>query len=335
MRYSKDARTPEQLVELLKLRGLVIHDEVAAVAFLSRVSFFRLKGYLLHFERKHVTSNGLADNSAHLVPPGTTFESVLALYELDRELRLLFFEAIEKIEICLRTALANTYAVEYNDPHWIWDANHFKQVPLANGSGGGVSTFHERLVKRIKRETGIETPAYAEPREREVYVDHYLKKYSEPRVPPTWVLCECLSFGVWAHVYEKLAATSGQKAVAKIFQVPYATLASWFHSLSIVRNICAHHARIWNRVFAIKPGVLPGADPHFVLHNKPYVQAFAAAYLVRRVSPATDWHIRMRQTLLKYPNAEKGELGAPFNWHKHPVWVEDPLPSIELKTILR
>jgi abortive infection bacteriophage resistance protein len=81
---------------------LAFGDEGAALEFLQRVSYYRLKGYLLHFERK------VTKNTSHAVPPGTTFESVLELYELDRKLRLLMFEAVERIEICFRSAICNT-----------------------------------------------------------------------------------------------------------------------------------------------------------------------------------------------------------------------------------
>lgn len=314
MKYLKKALSPPELVELTKARGLSFGSEATAVQFLERISFYRLKGYLLHFERK------IRDNTTHQVPPGTTFERVIELYELDRRLRLLFFEAHERIEISFRSAISNTYSLKYG-PHWWLDPLHFD-----NG-------YHNRLVARIKKDTGIECEN--EGREREIYIDHYLGRYTEPPLPPTWMLCECISLGVWSMLYKNLVNREARQAVAKLFQVPHTVLESWIHALSVNRNTCAHHARLWNRVFPIKPASLPGFEWHFCSPGGTYAQAFMASYLLRRIFPQTKWHLRIKETLLSCPQEERSYLGAPLKWFEDEFWSEQPLPDFAPKSLQR
>lgn len=323
MRFPKPARKTHDLIELIKQRGLIVSDEQAVTSFLERVSYFRLKGYLLHFERQ------IPGNTTHAVPEGTTFEAVMELYELDRKLRLLVFEAVERIEIGFRSSISNTYCVGYNDPHWFLQAGHFADDIRHPGG----PTFHERLLKRIARDIGLQPHSDREAREKEIFVQHYLDKYGDPDFPPTWMLTECLSLGVWAQIYDKLSSRKAQQQIAQLFSVPNTILASWMHALSVTRNICAHHGRIWNRAFVFKPAVLTGYEKHFYYPAGLYAQAIAATYLLRRLYPATKWHLRMKDALLSCPASESKAMGIIPIWWKDPIWSEAELPQISPKTI--
>jgi len=320
--FTKQPASVAEQIELLKKRGLTIADETAAAEFLRRVSFYRLKGYLLHFEKK------IASNAAHQLPAGTTFEKIAEIYELDRGLRFLFFEAIEKIEIAFRMALIDTYALQYKNAHWYLDGNHFTYgAPSPDGS-----TYHQRFIGRIRRDLGLEQSA-GETRDQEPFIQHYFAAYAEPELPPCWMLAEVLSMGVWSTMYKNLASTEGAKSVAKPFVVPYQVLASWTHTLTVTRNLCAHHSRLWNRIFVFKPKVLPGYEAHFMSPHGIYAQAFAAAYLLRRIHPVTDWHIRFRTVALTYPAAERRNLLALPEWQADPFWSAQPLADPQPKKL--
>lgn len=296
-------------------------DEAAACAFLDSFSYYRFKGYLLHFERR------VPQDQSHAVPAGTTFEQVAELCELDRKLRLLMFEAIERIEIAFRTAICNTYATGYKDPHWLLTPEHFVE-DRTTPTG---PSFQERLLRTIKREIGLEPLQNGELREPEIFVKHYLCKYTAPDIPPAWVLAECLSMGAWSQLYAKLSNRKAKLAVARHFVISTPVMESWIHALTVVRNTCAHHGRLWNRGFAIQPAALGGYEAHFRNPASFYTVAFCAAYLLRRIAPSTQWHLRMKEILLtcRHPMA----VGCLPNWDKDIFWTETSLPPLVVKTL--
>jgi abortive infection bacteriophage resistance protein len=170
-------------------------------------------------------------------------------------------------------------------------------------------------------------------REREIYIEHYLTTYSDPPIPPCWVLAECLSLGVWSQIYDKLANRDGPVRISRVFCLPPTALGSWMHALSVTRNICAHHGRVWNRNFVFKPAVLAGYEEHFAYHPRFYTQAVAAAYLLRRIEPSTKWHLRMKDTLLSCPPSEAASLGVVASWDTKDIWAEAALPPHVVKTL--
>ena len=98
VRYTKPALTFEEQIALLKSRGLVIDDEQRATRHLSNVSYYRMSAYMLSFKKLDANENVLDE-----FEEGTTWDNVYDLYKFDRKLRLLIFDAIERIEIALRT----------------------------------------------------------------------------------------------------------------------------------------------------------------------------------------------------------------------------------------
>jgi len=92
MHYLKAALSfPDQLAQLQQ-RGLHVTDPDRALHWLRRVSYYRLSAYFLPFK------NGESFR------PGTEFNDVAGLYIFDRKLRLLVLDAIERIEVALRTS---------------------------------------------------------------------------------------------------------------------------------------------------------------------------------------------------------------------------------------
>jgi len=97
MQYTKPPLSIEQQIELLKSRGLEIPDHEQAAHYLYHLNYYRLSGYMLPFQ----------EGTEHHFQAGTTFEHVLNLYLFDRKLRLLLMDAIERIEVSVRTPWAN------------------------------------------------------------------------------------------------------------------------------------------------------------------------------------------------------------------------------------
>lgn len=213
----------EQL-SLLKQRNLIINDAWLAEHFLKTVGYYRLKAYFQPFL--------LNSNSNDGFKTGTTFSDILNLYIFDRELRLLIVDAIERIEVALRTALSNAMSNKYG-PHCYLDQALFSNEKL-----------YEIFTKEVAVHLG---------RSKEDYIKEYYSLYHSPKHPPSWMAMECLSFGTVSKAYSNIKDRGIRKEVGDTLDQFSEILKSWMKALTYTRNICAHHARLWNRFFINKP----------------------------------------------------------------------------------
>ncbi|GHU90533.1 hypothetical protein FACS1894155_09030 [Bacteroidia bacterium] len=120
--YSKTCTLPQDLIPLLKSRGLSIADEQKAVSYLTNIGYFRLSAYLYPLLKD--------PKEAHLYKHGATFDLVMNMYRFDRKLRILLFNEIEKIEVAVRSAMNNLISDSLNDVFWITDVKHFNSYNL-------------------------------------------------------------------------------------------------------------------------------------------------------------------------------------------------------------
>ena len=129
MKFTKPPFTLQQQLQKWQSRGLIVADPTRAAHYLRFIGYYRLSGYTLVFQ-----DGGHPDKH---FKPGTTFEQVLSLYVFDRELRLLLLDAVERVEVGVRTCLVNEMSVKHG-AHWFMDANAFQ-------AGPGV-TFHRSFL---------------------------------------------------------------------------------------------------------------------------------------------------------------------------------------------
>lgn len=125
-----------QQIALLRTRGLVIGDEAKASKYLKFIGYYRLSGYMLPFQ-----SGGDGDQH-HTFHAGTTFDQILDLSSFDRKLRLLFLDAIERIEIAIRAAVSTTMSLQHG-PHWFLDSANFE-----------AGFDHADFIRRAKNDIG-------------------------------------------------------------------------------------------------------------------------------------------------------------------------------------
>lgn len=97
-------------------------------------------------------------------------------------------------------------------------------------------------------------------------------------------------------------------------------LQSWLHSLTFLRNLCAHHSRIWNRKFKIAPIEMKKYKKHFLPNYSYYAQASMLYVLLNIVSKDSDWHHRLHNLFLKHPCVSSNEMGFPRNWEQDEFW---------------
>lgn len=212
--------------------GLVIRDETTAELFLQHINYFRFSGYALAFEQ-----------TRHVFISGTTFEQVRLAYEFDRALRDLVTESLEVIELDLRTAVAHTFSQTHG--------------PFGHTAASNFMTVFDHPKREYTHADWLEKLQGEVRRTRNLFIDHYKEHYQEYPDLPIWESTEIMSFGALARMYRGMKKED-QKRVSSRYGLQPATLASWILHLVYVRNICAHHARLWDCLWSIKPDLPAG-----------------------------------------------------------------------------
>jgi len=297
MKYEKPALTFEEQADLLLSRGLIA-DRMELLARLRSVSYYRLSGYWYPFR--------LGDGTLR---DGTTLAAVWSRYTFDRRFRLLVMDAIERVEICVRTELVYCLAHEQGAFGYLDHAN------LPNLSASKYDDF----VRRVRDD-------YA--RSHEEFVEHFRAAYGAHHpCPPYWMVTELMTFGTLLTLF-KGSPGSVKKHIAARFGVTDIVLESWLGSLNVVRNICAHHGRLWNKSLGFKP-MIPRRDdrwhqPVEVTDNRMFGVLTILKYLLDDIAPQSHWTSRLEDLYAEYPLVPKRSMGYPDNWRECPIWAAEP-----------
>jgi len=254
-------------------------------------------------------------NGSRVFKAGTCFADILARYELDRDLRRITLGQLERIEVAVRTVISNQMSVQYGP---FWYLNHPQQV-LAHAPGRDKKPEAfaiGRFLSGVERDTRQSSDRFAK---------HYFDKYTEPLLPPSWLMAECVSFGTWSKLYKHLqkadpAHPNPKKEIAKVFGLSVSLLESWLHALSLLRNTCAHHGRVWNRRFGYRPEVFGHAPQHFKDQQSYYCLAVVMRLFSRVVDAHYEWPVQLMDLFKAYPGIAPADLGFPAGWESDPIW---------------
>ena len=298
MLYTKNTFTIAEHIQQLRDRGLGINDEELARHYLSHVSYYRLAGYWWSMQ---------IDKENHKFKPNSKFEDVVSLYNFDRELRILLFDIIEKVEISLRTKLIYHLSIEF-DPWW------FQNTTLFKDTGALVETLAS-----IKEEVD---------RSKDTFIKEHKKKYKDDmRFPPAWKTLELTSFGSLSKLYGNLKNTINSKdtIASELGAVNHTYLPSWLQSIAQIRNYCAHHSRLWNKNLPGTPKILSKPPFRWVSDvptdtSKLYLHLCILRYLVNIIAPENSFSINLQKLLSKYPSVDPNALGMKQDWQNEPLW---------------
>lgn len=296
MKFSKPALTVEEQLDLLIERGLIVSDRERALRYLRFIGYYRFSGYMRPLQSK--------TGVEHKFKPDVSFDNALNLYIFDRKLRLLVLDAVERIEVAIRAQISNTMSSRYGS-HWYLNPAAFKD-------GFDHNEFIEKIREHIKRDED-------EPGRRDVFIDHYFEKYTDPELPPGWMVFEVLSMGAVSKVFSCLIRKD-KKVIADAFSLTHPAFKSWTHALSALRNVCAHHGRVWNREFGVRPtryGYLKecGAQP-----GRFYAQAVLIKTMLNAMVTDSHWSTRLRDLLAEHPEVDPRAMGFPDNWAQDEFW---------------
>lgn len=325
--FSKSATTVPAQLELLKARGLIIQNEASAELFLQSVSFFRLSPYMRPFQK--------AEDLDHQFRDGSQFRQLTRLYDFDRRLRLLTMDALERVEVASRSVISNHMGPAHGS-HWYINPQMFHPMfdhqRLLTGLSIKQTTAmrdYQRECERIDRSNASDNRKETLKRQRakESYARHYPVTYAHPTLMPGWAMLEELTLGDLSHLYKGLARDADKKAIARCLMLPAPLMQSWLHTLTTIRNICAHHSRMWNRELGIRPELPKKANfswPEHLLQPGPDSRIFSALcilnYLMQQVSPHTHWGRNLYQLISEFPDVSLKAMGFPHDWYRDPFW---------------
>lgn len=286
-------------------------DEAFAIQWLTNVSYYRLSAYW--YPVRVVDEMG---QRADMFVTGSSFQDAACLYEADRKLRTLVHDGMERIEIAMRTRIGDALSVD--NPLAYVDMTSFRD-------DFDLVKWLETAQLRIERSS-----------RRSEAIKHYASKYDGRY--PFWVLAEVLDFSDVSRLYAGLPVRVQREIAEGLnINIDYSTLIQsqrkkawanpplvrWLEQLTIVRNTCAHHARLWNKSFT--PAQTNALRTIAELASLPQGQSeriygvlLFMSHLLREVSPGTTWPDKVADLIttafLPNPIVRAGSLGMPADW---------------------
>lgn len=277
----KQPKTFDEQIKLLKSRGLIINNEEKAKFILSNINYYRFSAYLIHLKKEDDTYK-----------KNTTFEYVYNLYLFDKELRNLLIEMLENIEVSFRTYISYTLAIRHGS-HGYLDKQCFKN-----------EKYFELFINKLESEKNNH--------KNKLFIKHHNDKYNG--ILPVWVAVEIMSFGTLSKLYSNMLPQDTTYIKKELCSINPTLVNSWLHSLTHLRNVCAHYGRIYNVNFP--PIKIKNSDRNYMLDDK---EIFGYILAINHLTPDKDvWNdlfIKLQTLFNKYNGyIDKKLLGFPDNW---------------------
>ena len=273
---------------------MLFSDEIKASHLLRHISYYRFSGYWYPL---------LENKQNHVFKPNSCFETAFALYKFDRELRRLITSELEKIEIAVRSQMAYSLSTQHGS-FWLENESLFVN-----------SAKYQSTIAKIKEEMS---------RSDEDFIISFHEKYSN-LLPPSFITLETTSFGALSRLYENLQAGKTKREIALSFGLYDRVFISWLHSFVYIRNMCAHHARVWNRFLQVQP-LFPKRianvwiSTNNISNRRMYYVLSMIIYFLNTVNPKHTFKQKLNSLFEKYPNVDKRAMGFPANWQNEPLW---------------
>ena len=294
--FPKPYSSPKQIVQILKSRGMLMEDEHKVESYLLNIGYHRLSAYIFPFYK--------SPKSNLILKEGTTFEQVLTLYRFDKKLRILLFNEIEKIEVAIRSVLANIGCQELGDRYWITKPEYFANEDKFNQT---LAVLEKELASS-----------------KEDYIENFRRNYVE-NYPPAWMITEVLSFGNLNYIYSNIANNRLMKRISDYFGLKPQVFTSWLTVLANLRNMCCHHARVWNRDFMLNPAEPRKTsnawiDTSLIDKKRIFYRLCIIRYFLSFVSPGNNFNEKIANLLARFPSVDIAAMGFCKDWPKDTLW---------------
>lgn len=275
---------------------MTIDDEQKAENYLMNIGYHRLSAYIFPFYQMPKNNLMLKEN--------VSFRQILTLYSFDKKLRILLFNEIEKIEVAIRSVLANIGCQKLGDKYWITKPEYFANA----------NKFNQTLAI-IEKELASS---------KEDFIEIFRQNFNE-NYPPAWMITEVLSFGNLNYIYSNIASNKLMKHISDYFGLKPQVFISWLTVLANLRNMCCHHARVWNRDFMLTP-----AEPRKTTNawidaaktdkKRIYYRLCIIRYFLFSISPDNNFNEKLSDLLTDFPSIDIAAMGFNQNWKEENLW---------------
>lgn len=282
-----------------------VGDRDSSKKWLETVGYYRLSAYWLPFEKP--AENGNARSK--VFETGTTLNAVTDLYVFDRRLRVIVLEAIERVEVHVRS-------------RWTYHMSHAHgaHAHLDHRLFSGALNHAEQLVRLAR----------AVDKSEETFVVHYKGKYTDPYSPPLWSATELMTLGELSKWFQATKDNSIKSQVGHDLGLPTKEIVEGtLQALSYIRNICAHHGRLWNRRTVKRLPKIKRFRKDFVLvtedgqeqnDNRIYNILVVLLHLMDRQATDSTWRDRLCKLLEAQSDTDRSRMGFPTDWRARPIW---------------
>ncbi len=291
--FREEPLTPKRQLEWLARKGMAFANRAEAEFHLQHINYHRLRPY---WEPWEIADGGDSYHFRH----DLDFEEVLGLYRFDRKLRLLLLDAMERLEVSLRSRWSNEMSLRHG-PMCLGKSSLFQDADLYRRSLSSLQHFFENS--------------------DDEYTQRFKAKYPHVRQPPIWICSEMLSLGQLARWIGNARQAEDREAVARAYGLNEDVLLPFLLHLTEVRNLCAHHARLWNRRWPTFPwprplrGALTALCPGEGLYNT----LVFVDFLMDVISPGNSWAHRLIELLEERPQVLP-DMDFPPDWSERVDW---------------
>jgi abortive infection bacteriophage resistance protein len=303
IQFDKVTLSINDQIQLLVDRGLELQNNNTATQILSKVSYYRLSPYFKPFQ-----------NPDDTFVANTNLTDIFSLYCFDRDLKHIVFQAMEKLENCLKAQISNHMSLSFG-AHWYTDSRHFST--LFN---------HQELLDEIKAKADAQYPPNS--------FRHYQSRYLPQGTPASWMVFEELTLGTVSRILESLQGsnpkkgyTSPRNEICAFFGTTHNFLTSWIRTLTWVRNVCAHHGYLWQRKILFEPQFPVRKENQFLASSNIEVDKLYAALcclqklLVKIEITKPLFKDNLKSLIQQNPLVKPATMGFDANWLKEPIWI--------------
>ena len=296
--YNKPPLTLQAQAKLLFKRNLSGIKQSELLKELERTSYYRISGYAFPYQDKQNDNRFIVKNA---------WKIIRSDYKLDAKLRVLLFEAIGLIEITLRAQLIYQMSIAYG-ANWYSDTTLFRD-------SAKLSKDHADLVKNWNRSNDL-------------FVQHYKTNYDTEKEPPAWMIFETTIFGSLSRYFENIKyKNKGKNEICNYWHITerkdYDIFSGWLKNVNTVRNICAHHSRLFSRVFPYKAMPLKHCtDKNFVMNWSNKTKVFASICIIKNLlticNPEFKFERKLKKILRHATKTQLNMMGFPVDWKR---WI--------------
>lgn len=310
MTYSSPPKTIDSLIEILLSKGLLIEDVELAKKWINQVGFYKIKTFSHIF---HIPDS----RGDYSFSENTLFSYIIDDYKFDCLLRSIIFDALSHIEISFKALLNYNMSINYGS-HWYLKNDLFKSA-FSSTTDPNFESGYDKFILKLTKDCKDS---------QDSSIRKYKFNFSDPSLPPSWVIMEIISFGTCSVLYQNMLSTEIRNDISSKFNTNQKFFESWLISLSYLRNQCAHHQKLIYRTFMFPPK-MPSREKNiflkehkFIEHDSLYSVLCIIQFSIKSLKIDCFFKESLHDLIEANPQINLKELGFSQNWAEEDIWIK-------------